>query len=111
MEEKKNAAGNDNRSPSVEKPAAKTREGAPIVLHSPVRVGDPRLDQLLASFNAKINHMTYTEMSNLLIFKNTRNLHDEAFAEAQKMSSLKYGNYFPITGLQFTINYKTEVRA
>lgn len=81
-----------------------------IVLHCPQRVGDPRLDQVLSGFSARLNGMTYTEMSKLLMFKNIKNLHDDAFGEAQKMSCLKFGNYFPITGLLFTINYKTEVK-
>ena len=43
------------------------------------------------------------------MYKNSNNIFDEAFTEAKKMSCLKYGNYFAIIGLTFTINYRTEV--
>ena len=67
------------------------------------------MDQLVSAFSAKLPHMTYSEMSSLLMFKNIKNIHEEAFAEAQKMTALEHGNYFAITGLLFNINYRTEV--
>ena len=109
MEEKKDAAGSFHCIFILDKKDIKMKETRAIKVHCPTHVGDPKLDQLISCFSSKVSRMTYTEMSNLLMFKNIKNLHEEAFAEAQRMGNLKHGNYFPITGLLFTINYRTEV--
>ncbi len=108
MEDKKEAGG-ETGAEKKGKNGTKKKDQKTIKLYCPSHVGDPKLDQLVSNFSAKLSHMTYSEMANLLLFKNIKNIHEEAFAEAQKMTVLQHGNYFAITGFLFTINYRTEV--
>eukprot|EP00826_Nyctotherus_ovalis_P038293 TRINITY_DN3580_c0_g1_i22.p2 TRINITY_DN3580_c0_g1~~TRINITY_DN3580_c0_g1_i22.p2 ORF type:complete len:108 (+),score=42.79 TRINITY_DN3580_c0_g1_i22:97-420(+) len=85
------------------------KESKDIKLHCPGHAGDPKIDHVMSSFYNKLLNMNYTELSALPMFKNIKDIHEEAFAEAKKMSCLKHGNYFGISGLTFFINYHTEV--
>jgi len=109
MEEKKDAGLDLISPPKTLKNVSKKKDQKQIKLYCPAHVGDPKLDQLVSNFSAKLSHMTYKELSDLMLFKSIKNIHEEAFSEAQKMTALQYGNYFAITGMLFTINYRTEV--
>ncbi len=67
------------------------------------------MDYLLSRFDSKLKKMDRATLSSLLMYKKIGTLHDEALKEAQTMSKLRYGNFFPITHLVFSVNYKTDV--
>jgi len=80
-----------------------------IRLHCPNLIGDPKLDTVISSFFNQLSNMNYTQISELAMFKNAKDIYEDAFFEATKMSSLTHGNYFAINSLTFFINYRTEV--
>eukprot|EP00826_Nyctotherus_ovalis_P049005 TRINITY_DN584_c0_g1_i22.p1 TRINITY_DN584_c0_g1~~TRINITY_DN584_c0_g1_i22.p1 ORF type:complete len:172 (-),score=16.10 TRINITY_DN584_c0_g1_i22:330-845(-) len=98
MEEKKECGGHRKK---VEK--------FDIKINYPSHVGDPKLDHMMWNFFNKLSLMNYTELSELPMFKKMKDIREEAFAEAQKMSYLQYGNYFAVNSLTFIVNYRTEV--
>ena len=77
-----------------------------IKLYCPSRIGDPKFDQLVFTSTKHTSGMTYKEIQNLCIF---RTIKDDVFNEAQKITSLKAGNYFGVKGITFEINYRTHV--
>ena len=80
-----------------------------IKLHCPTQIGDPKMDALIQSLYNRMYHMRFTELAELPMYKNNKDIHQDALAEAQKMSYLRYRNYFGINGITFIINYRTEV--
>jgi len=80
-----------------------------IKINYPSHVGDPKLDHMMWNFFNKVIQMSYSELSELPMFKKMKDIREEAFVEAQKMSYLQYGNYFAINNLTFIVNYRTEV--